>query len=232
MKNNKLCQMTFWGHNVQKCAGSCMCSVMEQRCSAYIENPHVALVSLACRPGLLQNRFHLHHCFEHHRLVFHVDFSVLPVERHKPAHIWTAAAAAASTPPCDSLINLSVFAGAQLVFFSPSLFVSRSQFVSTPSSRLIFRPLHPLTSIIPPPCSLFFYIFSLVLCPSVLVIECRSLMILMKSGGRWVINHLQMSACLRSCFRVCVLIQDFKSSYSCVAPAPYLHVINMQVAAD
>lgn len=61
----------------------------------------------------------------------------------------------------------------------------------------------------------FFYLFSFVSCPSVLAIECRLLMTLMKSGGRWVINHLQMSACLRSCvFVVC----------ACVCICVHLHV--------
>lgn len=97
----------------------------------------------------------------------------------------------------------------------------------------------------------FFYLFSFVSCPSVLAIECRSLMTLMKSGGRWVINKLFANVCMSAllcfcsvCLCVCacaharvsvciyMLIQVFKSSYYCVTPAPYLHAINMQATTD
>lgn len=164
---------------------------------------HEALASLACRAGLLQNSFHLHCCFKHHWIVFHLDLSVV-----------FAAAAADPSALCHSLIKLSFFAWTQL-FLSVIVHLSQSihlHYLLT-SNHLSTSPpnLHHL------PIALFFYIFSFVFCPSVLAIECRSLMTLMKSGGRWVINHLQMSACLRSCFLVVCLCM-------CVCAYINLHV--------
>lgn len=155
-------------------------------------NSHEAQASLACRPGLLQNTFHLHHRFKHHRVIFHVDLAIFSVERHTLVHILTPAAVD-TTASCDSLIKLSFPALARLFL---SFIVHHSQPIH----------LHPLLtsyllSTSPPPLhhlplALLFYIFSFVFCPSVLAIEYRSLMTLMKSGGRWVINRLLTSACL------------------------------------
>lgn len=157
--------------------------------------------SLACRPGLLQTRFHLHQRFKHHGVIFRVDRSVLWVETRAHSHF--------DLHSCryNSFMwqpDKAVFLFPGLNCFCLSLFATLNQFISTPCSRLIFCPLHLHTSITLP-LVLLFYVFSFVLCPSVLVIECRSSMTLMKNGGRSVINHLLMSARLCTCvFSVCV----------------------------
>lgn len=194
-------------------------------------NSHEAPASLACRPGLLQNTFHLHHRFKHHRVIFHVDLAILSVERHALVHILTPAAVD-TTASCDSLIKLSSPAPARLFL---SFIVHHSQPIH----------LHPLLtpyllSTSPPPLhhlplALLFLLFCLLsFSPG------DRVQVIDDSNEEWwkVGNKSFASICM-SCIlvflmclcaraRVCV----FKLSYYCVTPAPYLHFINMQAALD
>lgn len=154
--------MTFWGHNVQKCVhvlcdgAEVLCMHRKCSCSASVISMQTRFAPEPVPPSSLLPASQA--CFP--RGLFCLASRQTQSRSHLDRR--RGCVAAASTPPSDSLINLSVFARAQLWGFFPSLFVSRSQFISTPSSRLIFRPLHPLTSIIPP-IVLFFYISSLLL---------------------------------------------------------------------
>lgn len=123
-----------------------------QRCFAYIGNSHEAEASLACRPGSLQNRFHLHHRFKHHRVIFPTWTFPSRQQRDTLVHILTSAAAD-TTASRDSLIKLSFFAGA-LLFLS---------FIVHHSQPIHLHPLLPsyLLSTSPPllhhpVCTLFF----------------------------------------------------------------------------
>lgn len=195
------------------------CGFLAQRCFAYIENSHGARASLACGAGSLQNRFYLRHRSQHHRVVFHVDLSVLSTERHTLIHILTSAATELQTQGLkgDRTIKLSFFALVQL-FFRLSLFTT-------------WPPhLHHL------PRALFY-------------LHLLSCLVSFSPGDRvqviddsneewWKVGNKSCCTCKSSCVLmlvctvVCVLNQVFKLSYYCVTPAPYLHLINMQAATD
>lgn len=78
-----------------------------------------------------------------------------------------------------------------------------------------------------PPSHLFFFIFSFVLSPLVPAIGCRSPTTLMRTGGRWVINHLQRPVC------VCVgLVVHADGMYSSVQHRVCLHLLCARVNSN
>lgn len=152
-----------------------------------------------------------HSCFSCRPHDFGVSCSVTSAEGHKHSHFSLHSfVTVGTTALCRSLIMLSFVLALDSFFLS---FIVRHSL-----SLSLSQPLHlpiPLTSNPPrtfpphldhPPLScLPLFIFSLVLSPPVPVIGCRSLTILMKSGGRWVINHLQTSVCVRVYVCVCIM---------------------------
>lgn len=95
-------------------------------------------------------------------------------------------------------------------------------------SPCLFFLSTPITSLLMP----FFPIFSLVLSLLVLVIGCRSLTTLMRSGGRWVINHLQTSVCASWCIPgdvgvCCVLFSPSSQKCVCVYVCAHAFILRM-----